>query len=752
MGLSLIALVAFSACTDDTDGGRGTGAGGNGLSFLVSTEGTDARTRADGSRADASTQYLDPVELQGKLGGKSLFLQAEVSDGFPDGDQPMTRGTQIDNTNKGTEMKHFAVSAYTDAAGKPDYMYNVKVEPEKNVWKPAETISWPGSKKLSFYAWHPYGADKLTVTGKDTEGAPTLIYTIPAYVSEQLDLMTAVNIDQSETSTVPLKFKHVLAAVKFVTGEDLNSCKVKSVSLNNVKHKGSYTCPSDGTVADWTLDNETGNFSLAFDGGKDLDGTADAEITAANETFFMMPQSFDDETAQMEIKLEYNGNEQTFSATMKSIVSAWTAGKTYTIRISSNAFSVELVKDRFVASGKDVVSYVKANRGWTAELLTDDDDAQTDMMTFAAGQNGVTDNTGSNDAAKLVFNTKKQSSLNGESKSVTIRFTPKGPGKPVDKTVTFWKALEAPENSGIFYAVSAPSVLTLPQITNKEQCPDGYSLPTEEVAVTISNLDTEAEVAYDKTYPTLDLKSSHVDRLLCKQHSTCTLPETQFFVGEELEHIKILASGDTNFTLQSSSVTPDYNHLHIKAQYSYSKGGDVKEKGNIIIGTLVHWLIAPDAYMTKGYLTAVAYMHKNADNLLTDMLYIDVTGYPNVTTGFENCIKEFDTESYNNVSAAFLLTSEKITTTGKYINRISYAENSGAFVDITPRSPNGNITRSNPYPYLVCCLGCYTSLTTRIPFCKDVETPYDAQTYDALTAKYILEPTATTYYVLRVAD
>ena len=71
MSLSLIALVAFSACTDDTDGGRGTGAGGNGLSFLVSTGDTDARTRADGSRADASTRYLDPVELNGKMGGKS---------------------------------------------------------------------------------------------------------------------------------------------------------------------------------------------------------------------------------------------------------------------------------------------------------------------------------------------------------------------------------------------------------------------------------------------------------------------------------------------------------------------------------------------------------------------------------------------------------------------------------------------------------------------------------------------------------
>lgn len=736
MSLSLIALVAFSACTDDTDGGRGTGAGGNGLSFLVSTGDTDTQTRADGNRADVTTQYLDPVELQGKLGGKSLFLQAEVTDGFPDEDQPMTRGTQVSSS---AGMKAFAVSAYSDATGKPDYMYNVKVEPEKNVWKPAEEIFWPGSKKLSFYAWHPYGADNLTVTGKDAEGAPTLTYDIPTDVSEQLDLMTAVNIGQSETSTVPLTFKHVLAAVKFVTGEDLNSCKVKSVSLKNVKHKGSYTCPSDGTLADWTLDNETSNFTQTFDGGKDLDGTADAEITAADQTFFMMPQTFDDETAQMEIKLEYNGNEQTFSATMKSIVNAWTAGKTYTIRISSGAFSVELVKDRFVASGKDVVSYVKANRGWTAELLTDDDNAQTDMMTFAAGQNGVTDNTGSNDAAKLVFNTKKQSSLNGESKSVTIRFTPIGPGKPVDKTVTFWKALEAPANSDIFYAVSNPYVLTLPQITNKEQCPTGYSLPTEEVAKTISNLVADTEIAYDKTYPTLDMENSFVDRELWAFHPTSNIPDRQFFKSKELTHIKIMACGDTGYTDEEYSAAGDkgeLNHLHIMAKYPYCKNGDMEEKTKIVVGSAS--LGGDRVKQTTGYVALVAYMYKNADNLLKDWCYFDVKGFP-TATDFESCLQDFDTESYNGNSLAFLINTDQ-----SIADRIYHAASQGAFHDVIDFTgstyPSGNFAKA--YDDFWLSFGMYADR-----YCCS-----DKDTRERLNGKLIISPTATTYYVRKLAD
>lgn len=731
MSLSLIALVAFSACTDDTDGGRGTGAGGNGLSFLVSTGDTDTQTRADGNRADVTTQYLDPVELQGKLGGKSLFLQAEVTDGFPDEDQPMTRGTQVSSS---AGMKAFAVSAYSNATGKPDYMYNVKVEPEKNVWKPAEEISWPGSKKLSFYAWHPYGADNLTVTGKDTEGAPELTYTIPGKVSEQLDLMTAVNIGQSETSTVPLTFKHVLSAVKFVANADFPACKVMSVSLKGVKHKGSYTCPSDGTVADWTLDNETGNFSLAFGGGKVLDGTAETAITDAGQTFFMMPQTFDDETARLEIKVDYNGNVQTIGTALKNVVSEWTAGKTYNIRISSGSFNVELVKNSFAATGKDAVVYVKAMDGWTAELVEDTASIQNTIMTFAAGQNGEADNSGSSDAAKLVFGTIKQSSLKGEKYSVKVRFTPKSSIlKPVDKTVTFWKALEAPVDSDIFYEVHNADLLTLLQITNKEQCPDGYSLPTEEVSKVISGIDTESEIAYDKTYPTLDMEYSY-------GHRYGTQEDTQVFTSKEFTYINILACGDTKYTVTDGT---NFNymgedHLHIRAKYPYYKNGNVEKKTDIEVGTIE--LILRSKSMSTGYLTAVVYMQKNADNLLKDCCYMDVQGYPNITTGFEDCIKEFDTESYNGKSMGFILNTNELWDRLKYAAEEGLFKDFGTLVNVTKEYGAYGRTDSDPFWSID-----FSAFMKRN--CNSVSNPLGN-----LTGANIISPTATTYYVRKLAD
>lgn len=735
MVIPTIALAALAACTDDADDRHGTGQGDHSLSFLVSTHDTDARTRADGSRTDASTRYLAPVELQGKLAGKSVYLQAEVSDGFPGDDQPLTRGTQIDKTNKDTEMQPFAVSVYTDKTGKPDYMYNMKVTKGDGTsyWKPEEKALWPAGKTLSFYAWHPYGADGLTVSGKDAEGAPMLTYIIPDEVADQKDFMTSTALDESESASTALTFHHALAAVKFSASADMPACTVKSIELKSVKYIGTYSFET----AAWTPEDKTSSFSLTFDGGKELDGTGETAITTDGQTFLMMPQTFDDETARLEMTVEANGYTQTLGAPLKDIVAdGWKAGKTYTIRITPSAFDVELVRSLFAATGKEAVVHVKSYTGWTAEVLANTENGQDDVMTFAPGQDGVADNSGSNDAAKLVFGTKKQSSLNGEKIEVTVRFTPKGLGKPVDKTVTFWKALEAPENSNDFYAVSStPVVLTLPQITNREQCPDGYSLPTEEVAVTISKLtETDKEVAYDKTYPTLDLENSSADIELWASHTASNVSSNSYvFEGKELDHIKILGAGFLEYGY-------DNGHLHIKAKYPYCKNGLKEEIGTIDIGAMSSYLKSTEMTSGSGYLTLVAYMRKDADNLLVDTCFFDIQGFPGVTTGLENCMEVFDTKSYNGHSLAFLInTSESIG------DRIYHAVNQGTFIDTSQDtgslSPTGKFRRTDISDKSYVSFGMYADR-----YCCS-----DSDTRERLNGKNIISPTVTTYYVRKLA-
>ena len=78
---------------------------------------TDSRHPC-GFRFRGEHDELKPIEMEGKVNGKTVYLTAEVTDGFPGDNRPMTRGTQISETNK-TDMETFALSAYTDATGTP---------------------------------------------------------------------------------------------------------------------------------------------------------------------------------------------------------------------------------------------------------------------------------------------------------------------------------------------------------------------------------------------------------------------------------------------------------------------------------------------------------------------------------------------------------------------------------------------------------------------------------------------------------
>ena len=259
IGLSLIALAVFSACTDEVEnGGLRPGKGDHSLSFAVSTPGWQAFTKADGTHAASApaTQELEPVEMEDKVNGKTVYLTAEVAEGFPSDRQPMTRGTQVTDANKTNDgiMQTFAVSAYTDKTGKPDFMYSVpttKGSPENGTtyWYPEEKFYWPGVKTLNFYAWYPHAANAegLTVSGADQNGAPTLHYIVPDDVKKQMDVMTAVASDQSELEAIPLTFNHALAAVKFVAGNDLPNCVVKSIKLYGLQFEGTYDM--DGSEA-----------------------------------------------------------------------------------------------------------------------------------------------------------------------------------------------------------------------------------------------------------------------------------------------------------------------------------------------------------------------------------------------------------------------------------------------------------------------------------------------------------------------
>lgn len=368
MGLSLILLAAFSACTDDVEnGGRDSGTDDHRITFAVGTESPDARTRADGSLPDAAGSYeTNSVEMQGKLDGKNVYLTAEVSDGLPGDDQPLTRGTQVTG---GAQVDEFSVSAAILDANvfEPetlDVMYNVKVAKDNasSTWTTGTPYYWPTGKKLTFFAWYPYNSKNLTIPKDNNVKDTKLFYEIPEQVADQEDFMMANSYEVSETSSVPIFFRHMLTAVKFKTSNNIPACTVKSISLKGVKYKGYHNWQAHNSIIlSWNPDADTRDFTLDFPNGKEVAENTETELTGKGETFFMMPQTFgDDSEARLEVTLVMNGVEQTLSAKLKDIMangsgySYWVAGTavTYNISLDQNV-ELELNKDVFVASGAD---------------------------------------------------------------------------------------------------------------------------------------------------------------------------------------------------------------------------------------------------------------------------------------------------------------------------------------------------------------------------------------------------------------
>lgn len=398
MSLSLIARAVFSACTNEMENGTHPGKGDQRLSFAVSMGGTNAWKPTAGTRAASdlgeSTYELEPVEMEGKVNGKTVYLTAEVTDGFPGDNRPITHGTQISETNK-TNMETFAISAYTNAIGTPDFMYNetVTLNKDEGRWYPTGTYYWPAKKRLSFYAWFPSAADGMTLTDNTHPGAPVMTYIVPDDVKKQQDVMSAVVIGKDNPTvdgfaTTGLTFNHALSAVKFVAGDDLPNCVVKSIKLDGVRYKGTYTLGTDA----WTLTDDTQAFTLRLNKVVAGNGGAITE-DGKGETLFMMPQTLSDD-AKIEVVLNDGTADFTVGASIGG--TKWEMGKTYTYHISNNFVSLVTTNDKFVAFTDETLTdqvafFLSASAttaGTTGEILAPAGVTVT-PTTFASGASNL---------------------------------------------------------------------------------------------------------------------------------------------------------------------------------------------------------------------------------------------------------------------------------------------------------------------------------------------------------------------------
>lgn len=327
----------------------------------------------------------------------TLCVQTVISDGINvtsfEGGTAATRGVPVTSLET---CDSFHVQAHCTDNGTPVsqfYMDDNATKSDGTVWSTSQVRYWPGENRtLQFFAWAP--ADAAFTATPGSPESTTFEYEVPALAADQKDIVVATtdpyvgNYEQQ----VPLTFKHILTAVKFETGSQMQPGTIKSVALKGVKKSGTYTAFPTGNTGEgtWTLNDATADYTQELNKtttGTETNGTP---VTAEEGTFMMLPQTLPD-GAEVEVVFQdgTSGQERTMSASIAG--TQWPQGKTVTYKLSiTPEYEFKLSDERILDAHYEiyttslVVSGVAAGQSWTITAPNDVTvQAQSDMNRWA---------------------------------------------------------------------------------------------------------------------------------------------------------------------------------------------------------------------------------------------------------------------------------------------------------------------------------------------------------------------------------
>ena len=372
-------------CNDELDSPSSSGSG---LHFTA----TESVHREVGTRSSSGGDSLlssgvTPLEAE----GRTLYLHTTVTDGIEGAhlgkDEALTRATPVNDMSTYGSFSVFAAfyqGAWSPASQTMNFMYNVPVSLSGSVWSSQPDYYWPGRDyKVRFYAYAPIDAQFVPSRQDGVANDFYIKYIVSTDVSKQKDLLIAKSAEYAGNhgSIVPLEFKHVLTAVRFVVGDDMKAGTVNKVRLRNITSGGVYH-PETGYVGKLVGQGIVKDFEQELN--KVTDGTPGAAITAPFQTFMLPPQGFTDDSSVIEIVFTDDEGEHTLSASLKDQM--WNSGTTVTYKISTSSINWDYHLDvtgpseYSYAGGTDVykvTSYRENSKGvkeavsWTAEFSTD---------------------------------------------------------------------------------------------------------------------------------------------------------------------------------------------------------------------------------------------------------------------------------------------------------------------------------------------------------------------------------------------
>ena len=325
----------------------------------------------------------------------TLCVTVEMSEGIAasSGSGAMTRSAPVTSID---EYGNFRVQALYRKEETPSsitfYMDDTVEDFGNGTWGTVNsTYYWPGAgRTLQFYAWAPAAPAEPAESGMTEPNSVekmVLEYEVPESAVDQKDIIVAVTgeVTGDYNNAVPLEFKHVCTAVRFVAGDVLQPGAIKSVSLKNVKCSGSYDMTM--TADAWALNGEVADFSQTFTAQETNTGD---EIVTGENTFMMLPQTLPD-GAVVEVVFQNRGETETRTLQASIAGTEWPMGMTVTYKLSiTPEYEFKLSDERTLDAHYEiyktnlVVLGVPSGQSWTISAPDNVTiQAQSDMNSWA---------------------------------------------------------------------------------------------------------------------------------------------------------------------------------------------------------------------------------------------------------------------------------------------------------------------------------------------------------------------------------
>lgn len=315
-----------------------------------------------GNVAASKAEPIDSASLKvQKIGdvwedGQQMYLHTSVEPlgTIPQNVEVDTKGTVI---NQGKFFNTFGLlgMAYTGSSYNgftPTFIYNAKATggggnaevidvTSNTVFQTTNKFYIPYGKNVALFAYAPYkdasnDSTWITVPAATTSwsaGRPQYNVEVPPYLKDQKDICFAEAFASSGSSgSTQLNFMHAMSAVRFDIASTVPACTVKSITLKNVRYKGTVTPNATNTEGGWwAATNETKDFSYN-NGGSGIPhrGTGQTNVFGNGKAFFMIPQSATSITLELVVQVG-SGTERTLRQTLTG---SWVKGNRYNYTLS----------------------------------------------------------------------------------------------------------------------------------------------------------------------------------------------------------------------------------------------------------------------------------------------------------------------------------------------------------------------------------------------------------------------------------